>query len=115
MFPELAATTPLGHRTAPAATTATPADIRALHSDSLPGQSQHVALQDLPARKSHLCSCWLLSVMYASCCCSKDQRMLLPEACSMKVSHLQHAWLQADQLAKPSTSAKCNFPFRICA
>ena len=66
-------------------------------------------------RKGPLCSCWLLSVIYPSCYCSKDQSIQLPEACSKKASHLQHARLQAHQLNKPSTSANCRSPCRACA
>ena len=97
----MAATTPLGHRTAPLATTPTKLTSERSVLTPLLGQSQHVAPHGLPVRKGPLCSCWLLSVIYPSCCCSKDQSIPLPEACSKKASHLQHARLQADQLAKP--------------
>ena len=115
MSPDLAATTPLGHRTAPLATT--PTNLTSGRSVLTPllGQSQHVAPHGLPVRKGPLCSRWLLSVIYTSCYCLKAQSIQLPEACSKKASHLQHARLQARQLAKPSTSANCSFPCRICA
>ena len=111
----MAATTPLGHRTAPLATTPTKLTSERSVLTPLLGQSQHVAPHSLPVRKGPLCSCWLLSVIYPSCCCSKDQSIPLPEACSKKASHLQHARLQAHQLNKPSTSANCRSPCRVCA
>ena len=78
------------------------------------GQSQHVGPHGLPVRKGPLCSCWLLSVIYPSCYCSKDQSIQLPEACSKKASHLQHARLQAHQLNKPSTSANLRLTAGQC-
>ncbi len=56
-----------------------------------------MASQGLPVRKGPLSSCWLLSVIYPSCSCLKDQPLPLPDACSKKVS-MQGC--QADQLAK---------------
>ena len=83
---------------APLATTATAAHRWVLCPAD---QRQCVALHGLPVRKGSLCSCWLLSVIALPCCCPRDRPVLLPEACGKTFSHLQHALLQADQLAKP--------------
>ena len=51
MFPELAATTPLGHRTAPLAATLNLLTSGRSILTPLLGQSQHVAPHGLPVRK----------------------------------------------------------------
>ena len=110
MSPELTATTPLGHCTTPLATTATPTHVRALHSDAPVGQSQCVAPHGLPVRKGSLCFCWLLALIESSCCCPKDQPMLLPEACSKEVSHLQQAQLPGRSASQALHLCKVQFP-----
>ena len=71
-----------------------------------------MASQGLPVRKGPLSSCWLLSVIYPSCSCLKDQPLPLPDACSKKVS-MQGC--QADQLAKSPPLQKYSPPCPICA
>ena len=64
-----------------------------------PERELNITHEELACEEGPLCSCCLLPVIDSSCCCSKDQHMLLPDACSEEVSMAKGC--QAGQLAKP--------------
>ena len=74
-----------------------------------------MAPHGLPVRKGPLCSCWLLSEIYPSCCSSRDQSIPLPEACSKQGSCVAAYTAAGRSVCQASTCAKCSSPCRVCA